>query len=1124
MMYNCIYLDKPIVQIGSPERDDKSDVIIYHATIESIPEALKAEWRVQQIPEDDFKPINVHDSSYRGSTVSLPYPVLTVHGYSQKHGQRFEIRVTNFIGETREVIYDQEAVTEGAVSTCNTLRKVLEILKREGLFSNCDVILVQYVLRRIGCLDLYERCYKYAQACEALCFFERQPENGYTTVGFHIDGNIKEYSKEDIYSIRDTVANMLECSEEYVVISGIELVKSFLVVLSIKEEYIFAVLSNAQDIFERLRSLNVDYLAWGDTVIRKGHTSKEQDVELAKWITEDKLYQETHCFHEMMERVRSQKFVTFVGGPGSGKSATAHHIALMLQSEKYAVKPVKDLRGIIQMEEFNYSYKQVFVIDDVIGVFGLQRTKLVFFDDVFSRLFKYEKCKILFTCRETVYRESLSYDPSFEWYENIINLHSSEYALDDNDKKLMMENYGLRCELLSPSLLTSASHMFPFLCKLFSKEEKFRNFGSKFFTNPNECIITELDEMQAKNKFFYATLVLCIMNEKLSENILEDLENAVFLEMKNSVLANLDVQPSTDTFKFLEALSNMEGTYTKKSGTEYTIMHDYLYEICAYHYGQKFPGQMLQYMSSSYIANKVKLQKNEASKVYKSEEKEVFDSDNGDDRNNKNGDKGTGSEECFDLCIWLSEDLYPMLAKRLYRDIQEMELDNLFTNDVLKHPKVCQTFIDVLKEKSYNEIKSLFLYERLFSRISEVKVRVLTWVILYGHYDILQYIVGEIEKYGKNKSDLFYRDVEHQHWNTLKKTLNKDILSDEERYMLLLSSYSGNLETVKIVLKFVNKDSIKKPIKRKYLETRLLNSKVENEYRWKCVPLVVAFEGGHLNIVHELIKAEAGINLTDKEGRTPLIIACDGGHLSIAQELIKFGADLNVRDIQGNTAMITAFKRGHFDLMQELIEAGADVNLPSEDGHIILIDACEGGHLNIVQNLIKAGADINIRDKEGKIAVVTASMKGNLSIVQDLVKAGADINLKNKEGNTPLITACEGGYLNMVQELIKMGAVVNVQNIMGKSPLIAACIGGYMCIVQELFKVRADVNHIGMVKNTPLVAACKYGHLNIVQELIKMGADVNLQDNEECTPIKAAREGEHLNIVKELVKMGVDDS
>jgi hypothetical protein len=115
--------------------------------------------------------------------------------------------------------------------------------------------------------------------------------------------------------------------------------------------------------------------------------------------------------------------------------------------------------------------------------------------------------------------------------------------------------------------------------------------------------------MQNENKLNYATLVLCMLNKNsLSEENLEDENNEDFIQMKKKSLNKCKLERITDTFKFMDALSAMEGTYTKQRGTQYTFIHDSMFEICAHQYGQQFPDQMLLYMSSSYIANYVKPQ------------------------------------------------------------------------------------------------------------------------------------------------------------------------------------------------------------------------------------------------------------------------------------------------------------------------------------------------------------------------------------------------------------------------------------------------------------------------------------------------------------------------------------
>lgn len=107
----------------------------------------------------------------------------------------------------------------------------------------------------------------------------------------------------------------------------------------------------------------------------------------------------------MLDQVRNQPYVTIVGVPGSGKTATARHIALTLEREGYEILPIKDKN---KLEDYcDPRNPQVFFLDDVLGVFGLDMAE-------FNTLRKYEdnimnpvmpNTKIIMTSREVVYKK-----------------------------------------------------------------------------------------------------------------------------------------------------------------------------------------------------------------------------------------------------------------------------------------------------------------------------------------------------------------------------------------------------------------------------------------------------------------------------------------------------------------------------------------------------------------------------------------------------------------------------------------------------------------------------------------------------------------------------------------------
>lgn len=53
--------------------------------------------------------------------------------------------------------------------------KCFTILQDENLFTQKDVILMQFLCKETQCEDLYKKCIKHALAYGALCFIENPP-------------------------------------------------------------------------------------------------------------------------------------------------------------------------------------------------------------------------------------------------------------------------------------------------------------------------------------------------------------------------------------------------------------------------------------------------------------------------------------------------------------------------------------------------------------------------------------------------------------------------------------------------------------------------------------------------------------------------------------------------------------------------------------------------------------------------------------------------------------------------------------------------------------------------------------------------------------------------------------
>uniref|UniRef100_A0A8W8NXM6 DZIP3-like HEPN domain-containing protein n=1 Tax=Magallana gigas TaxID=29159 RepID=A0A8W8NXM6_MAGGI len=118
------------------------------------------------------------------------------------------------------------------------------------------------------------------------------------------------------------------------------------------------------DLHEKIKDIAADVKEMKNTVVPR-NIKAMYEIDISKWKVDDTFFVETHSFWAMLDTIKKQSYVTFVGVPGSGKTFTARHIALTLQEEEgYEILPIKDIKDI---ETFcDPHYPQVFIVDDVV--------------------------------------------------------------------------------------------------------------------------------------------------------------------------------------------------------------------------------------------------------------------------------------------------------------------------------------------------------------------------------------------------------------------------------------------------------------------------------------------------------------------------------------------------------------------------------------------------------------------------------------------------------------------------------------------------------------------------------------------------------------------------------------
>ncbi|CAN0168372.1 unnamed protein product [Ectocarpus fasciculatus] len=214
----------------------------------------------------------------------------------------------------------------------------------------------------------------------------------------------------------------------------------------------------------------------------------------------------------------------------------------------------------------------------------------------------------------------------------------------------------------------------------------------------------------------------------------------------------------------------------------------------------------------------------------------------------------------------------------------------------------------------------------------------------------------------------------------------------------------------------------------------------------QCVPFHVAVEGGHNDLVGNLLIGGACPNSRTRFGRTPLHVAAELGNNRVVSTLLgNTSTDIDALDNDGFSPLMLASTSGHRSTVEVLLRAGADTTPRSshiEDHRGAAFDlAAAQGHVEVVIAFLGNGEDARAVGPHGHTALhMAAQHKHGGEMVNVLLDAGAIVNAKTVGGMTPLhVCAVRGHDENMVA-LMKRGGNVNATASGEISALHWACL------------------------------------------------------------------------------------
>ncbi|XP_047192638.1 oxysterol-binding protein-related protein 1 isoform X3 [Scophthalmus maximus] len=202
---------------------------------------------------------------------------------------------------------------------------------------------------------------------------------------------------------------------------------------------------------------------------------------------------------------------------------------------------------------------------------------------------------------------------------------------------------------------------------------------------------------------------------------------------------------------------------------------------------------------------------------------------------------------------------------------------------------------------------------------------------------------------------------------------------------------------------------------------------------------------GIQKLLMSTIKEETRININCKGksksnlGWTPLHLACYFGHKDVVEELLKAGADVNLPNNIGDSPLHKAAFTGRkipkdvtqnaeIRSMLEAAERTEERKLEEQ-----LLEAAREGDLSTLTQLLsrKKPPDINCSDLLGNTPLHCAAYRGQRQCALKLLKNGAGPNIKNKKGQTVFDLASDTAMKQVLEGSVHRGTTRLVKKYEG---------------------------------------------------------------------------------------------
>jgi ankyrin repeat protein len=285
-----------------------------------------------------------------------------------------------------------------------------------------------------------------------------------------------------------------------------------------------------------------------------------------------------------------------------------------------------------------------------------------------------------------------------------------------------------------------------------------------------------------------------------------------------------------------------------------------------------------------------------------------------------------------------------------------------------------------------------------------------------------------------------------------------------ERSALMIAAQHGQLSVVRYLIKF---------------GANVLARDFRNQTAFH-----LSCKNGHFRVMMFLwLNCEVDMRRVNSEGRTALLLAVQGGNLEIVKLLLLYDLNANVRDIYGQDMIIIAAYEGHTKMVEWMMKNGSDLDTRDYSALTPLMVAARAGRVEIVICILEAHhKSLNQKDRFGRTAFLLAAKQGHVSVLSALFNSNAALTDVDQQGRSALMLAVREGHVDCVDWLLANQVDTKHKDFRGWNAALTAASYGHLGILQRLFETDPEtIDIVDYFGRTPFLEAAKQSYIDIAK-------------------------------------------